>query len=50
MLCASGEQAADEKIRSLVLFGEPVVERAPRMRTSETTLYRRIAGFEEDDM
>src|SRR4051794_35842981 len=39
-----------ERIRPLVLFGEPVVERAWQTGTSERTLYRRVAGFEENGM
>ena len=50
LLCAHDEQVEYERIRPLVLFGEPVPERAERTGTSERTLYRRIAGFEEDGM
>lgn len=49
-LCAWDEQVEYEKIRPLVLFGEPVPERSTRTGTSERTLYRRVAGFEEDGM
>ncbi len=50
LLCAWEEQREYERIRPLVLFGEPVPERAADTSTSERTLYRRIAGFEEDCM
>lgn len=45
-LCAWEEQKEYERIRPLVLFGEPVPERAAQTGTSERTLYRRIARFE----
>lgn len=48
LLCAWEEQKEFERIRPLVLFGEPVPERAAETGVSERTLYRRIAGFEED--
>ena len=50
LLCAWEEQKEYERIRPLVLFGESVPERAVETSTSERTLYRRIAGFEEDGM
>jgi putative transposase len=50
LLCAWEEQREYERIRPLVLFGEPIPERAVQTGTSERTLYRRIAGFEEDGM
>ncbi len=50
LLCAWEEQIEYERIRPLVLFGEPVPGRAAETSTSERTLYRRIAGFEEDGM
>jgi len=50
LLCAWEEQREYERIRPLVLFGEPVPERAVQTGISERTLYRRIAGFEEDGM
>jgi transposase len=50
MLCAWEEQREYERIRPLVLFGESVPERAAQTVTSERTLYRRIAGFEEGGM
>ena len=46
ILCAWDEQMEYERIRPLVLFGDPVPERATETGTSERTLYRRIAGFE----
>jgi putative transposase len=50
LLCAWDEQREYERIRPLVLFGEPIPERALQTGTSERTLYRRIAGFEEHGM
>ncbi len=50
LLCAWDEQREYERIRPLVLFGESVPERAAETGTSERTLYRRIAGFEENGM
>ena len=50
LLCAWEEQREYERIRPLVLFGDPVPERAAETGTSERTLYRRIAGFEGDGM
>ena len=50
LLCAWEEQVEYERIRPQVLFGEPVPGRARQTGTSERTLHRRIAGFEEDGM
>jgi len=50
LLCVHDEQVEYERIRPLVLFGEPVPERAEQTGTSERTLYRRIAAFEEHGM
>ena len=50
LLCAWDEQREYERIRPLILFGEPIPERAVQTGTSERTLYRRIAGFEEHGM
>jgi putative transposase len=50
LLCAHDEQVEYERIRPLVLFGEPVPDRAQETGTSERTLYRRIAAFEEEGM
>jgi putative transposase len=50
LLCAWEEQREYESIRPLVLFGEPVLERAAETSASERTLYRRIAGFKKDGM
>ena len=47
ILCAWEEQREYERIRPLVLFGEPVPERAAQIGTSERALYWSIAGFEE---
>src|SRR5829696_8450127 len=47
LLCAWDEQREYERIRPLVLFGEPLPERAWQTGTSERTLYRRISGFEQ---
>jgi len=45
LLCAWKEQREYERIRPLVLFGEPVPERARRTGSSQRNLYRKIAGF-----
>jgi putative transposase len=50
LLCAWDEQREYERIRPLVLFGEPLPERARQTGTSERTLYRRISGFEQEGM
>ncbi len=50
LLCVWEEQVEYERIRPLVLFGEAVPERARQTGASERTLYRRIAGFEEEGM
>ncbi len=50
LLCVWDEQREYERLRPLVLFGEPVSERAAETGVSERTLYRRIAGFEEAGM
>jgi putative transposase len=50
LLCAFDEQIEYERIRPLVLFGEPVSERARETATSQRTLYRRTAAFEEEGM
>ena len=50
LLCAWEEQKEYERIRSLVLFGGSVAARARQTGVSERTLYRRVAGFEEDGM
>ena len=47
-MCAWDEQKEYERIRPLVLFGDPVPERAAETGTSERTLYWGIAGFEQD--
>jgi putative transposase len=44
------EQENYEVIRPLVLFGEPVAERAGEVGVSERTLYRRVEGFEREGM
>ena len=44
------EQENYEVIRPLVLFGEPVAQRAEETGVSERTLYRRIEGFEHEGM
>jgi putative transposase len=48
LLCAWDEQREYERIRPLVLFGDPVPDRAAETGASERTLYRRIAAFEEE--
>jgi hypothetical protein len=50
LLCAWPEQKEYERVRPLVLFGEPVPDRAQRTGTSERTLYRRIATFRDEGM
>ena len=50
LLCAWEEQREYERIRPLVLFGGSLPERAAETGTSERTLYRRVAGFEDDGM
>ena len=44
------EQKEYERIRPLVLFGEPVPDRALGTGTSERTLYRRSAAFRDEGM
>ena len=43
LLCAWDEQREYERIRPLVLFGEPVPDRAAETGASERTLHRRRA-------
>ena len=50
LLCAWEEQIEYERIRPLVLFGEPVPERSVETGTPERTLSRRIAAFREEGM
>src|SRR3712207_724679 len=50
LLCAWPEQKEYERVRPLVLFGEPVPDRAQRTGTSERTLYHRIATFRNEGM
>ena len=50
LLCAWEEQVDYEGIRLLVLFGEPVPERASETGTSKRVLYRRIAAFRKEGM
>ena len=50
LLCAWDEQAEYERIRPLVLFGEPVPERARTTKTSGRTLYRKVAAFGDAGM
>ncbi len=44
------EQVEYERIRPPVVFGSPVAERARQTGTPESTLRRRIAGFENEGM
>ncbi|MDP9488216.1 MAG: helix-turn-helix domain-containing protein, partial [Actinomycetota bacterium] len=44
------EQLEYERIRPTVVFGSPVAERARQTGTPETTLRRRISGFENEGM
>ena len=48
LLCRWPEQLAYEEIRPLVLFGSPAAERAGQTESSERTLYRRAARFDEE--
>jgi len=50
LLCAWDEQIEYERIRPLVLFGEPAAERALETGTSKRTLQRRVSGFEREGM
>jgi putative transposase len=50
LLCICDEQVEYERIRPLVLFGEPVPERARQTGTSERTLYRKTAAFRDRKM
>lgn len=50
LLCSWDEQRDYERIRSLVLFEEPVPERAAETRISERVLYRKVAAFREEGM
>jgi hypothetical protein len=50
LLCVWPEQREYERIRPLVLFGEPVPERSAETGTPERTLYRRIAAFRDGGM
>ncbi len=50
LLCVWDEQVEYERIRPLVLFGEPVTERAVRTGISDRTLQRRVSGFEREGM
>jgi hypothetical protein len=45
LLCDWEEQREYERIRPLVLFGQPVSERSAETGASERTLYRRVAAF-----
>ncbi len=50
LLCAWEEQREYERIRPLVLFGEPVPDRTLQTGTPERTYYRRIAAFRDEGM
>lgn len=50
LLCVWEEQIEYERIRPLVLFGDPVPERSAQSGTSERVLYRKIAAFREKGM
>ena len=52
LLCVWEEQREYERIRTLVLFGEPVPERSAETGISERTLYRSVSrlsrgGYDE---
>jgi transposase len=44
------EQEQYERLRSVVLFGQPVAERAKETGTSERTLYHQVRLFEQEGM
>jgi hypothetical protein len=50
LLCVCEEQVEYERIRPLLLFDEPVPERARQTGTSERTLYRKTAAFRDRKM
>src|SRR5215218_9837607 len=50
LLCAWPEQRDYELIRPLVLFGDPLAQRAEETGTSERTLYRRTSAFDLEGM
>jgi putative transposase len=50
LLCVWPEQREYERIRPLVLFGEPAPERSAETGTPERTLYRKIAAFRDGGM
>jgi putative transposase len=50
LLCGWPEQRKYELIRPLVLFGDPVTERAEETGASERTLYRRTSAFRAEGM
>src|SRR5215208_519969 len=50
LLCVWEEQREYERIRPLVLFGGPVLERSAETGVSERVLYRKIAAFREEGM
>ena len=50
LLCIWEEQKEYERIRPLVLFGDPVPERSAGTGVSERTLYRKTAAFREKGM
>ncbi len=49
-LAAWPEQRAYEQLRPVVLFGQPVPDRAQETRMPERTLYRRAARFDAEGM
>lgn len=46
----SDEQFAYERIRPVILFGQPVLDRAHETQTPESTLRRQVVAFERDGM
>src|SRR3712207_2965350 len=50
LLCVWEEQREYERIRPLVLFGGPVLERSAETGVSERVLCRKIAAFREEGM
>lgn len=50
LLCEWPEQVAYERIRLSIVFGDSVAERSCQTRTPETTLRRKVAGFDYEGM
>lgn len=50
LLCRWPEQVAYEEIRTLVLFGDSVADRARVTGSAERTLYRKVSRFGSEGM